>query len=91
MTEFCDSSKKNIQNSFVYKVISHYLCNPLLKKGTVLNKNNQIKSKLLRFKKINFKSLKNKFGQNKKGSYFCTPKSKMGGQKKAKRSLKVWK
>jgi hypothetical protein len=54
------------------------------KKSIVLRKNNQIKTRLLRFKKINFKVLKNKFGQNKKGSYFCTPKSKMGGQKRPK-------
>jgi hypothetical protein len=31
-----------------------------------------------------------KFGWNKKGSYFCNPFEKTGG-KKAKRSLKVWK
>jgi len=77
-------SFQKVQNNFDGQLNSHYLCNPLLKKGIVLNKNNQIKTRLFRFKKINFGSFKNKFGQNKKGSYFCTPKSKMGGQKRPK-------
>jgi hypothetical protein len=53
----------------------------LKKKSVVLRKNNQIKIRNSGFKKINLEDLKNKFGQNKKGSYFCTPKSKMGGKK----------
>jgi hypothetical protein len=56
----------------------------LKKKSVVLRKNNQIKIRNSGFKKINFEDFKNKFGQNKNGSYFCTPKSKMGGQKRPK-------
>src|ERR1700694_1523593 len=75
---FLGSFNKKSSKKIWYLTKCSYLCNPLLKKGTVLRKNHHkfLESFRREIKKY-FQNILKTFGRLNKGSYFCTPIKKL--------------